>query len=356
MESPFTRDKVTWLAYALLGYFAYQVNTIGPLMPFLRAELGLSFAEGSLHLSASAGGMIGVSLLADRLARRFGRRYTLWGGAVGMVAGTLLLVAGHHPVVTIAGALLTGFPGGLLLVMIQAILSDHHGDRRAIALTEANVLAALTTMFAPALIGGFERIGIGWRAALLLSIAGAALIATVYHRVLLPLPKRVEADAMYKNRGLPAVYWAYWGMLLLLVATEISVVAWGADFLVASLEFARADAVTTMSVLLAAIFVGRLVGSRLARRFETRTLLLGAILLSLIAFLLLWRSALVPLTIACLALTGLGLANLYPLTVTLAVGAAPADADRASARASVATGIAIAAVPLLLGWIADRIG
>ena len=36
-----------------------------------------------------------------------------------------------------------GFGGGLLLVTIQAALADRHGERRAVALAEANVAASI---------------------------------------------------------------------------------------------------------------------------------------------------------------------------------------------------------------------
>jgi hypothetical protein len=38
--------------YATLGYFAYFQAGVGALMPFLRADLDLSFTAGSLHFVA----------------------------------------------------------------------------------------------------------------------------------------------------------------------------------------------------------------------------------------------------------------------------------------------------------------
>ncbi|MCB0021993.1 MAG: MFS transporter, partial [Caldilinea sp.] len=145
----FTRDRFTWLAYALLGYFAYFQAAPGPLMPFIRGELNLSYAAGGLHLSAFALGMIGGGLSAPRLASRWGRRAVLWGGAIGMGLGALLFVAGRHPAVTIAGTLVMGGVGTLLLVMIQATLSDRHGAQRATAITESNMLAILCAGLLP---------------------------------------------------------------------------------------------------------------------------------------------------------------------------------------------------------------
>lgn len=34
--SAFVRDRFTWLAYIMLGYFAYLQAALGPALPFLR--------------------------------------------------------------------------------------------------------------------------------------------------------------------------------------------------------------------------------------------------------------------------------------------------------------------------------
>ena len=83
----FTRDRFTWLAYAMLAYFAYLQSALGPAMPFLRRELNLSYTLGGLHLSAFALGMIGAGLSGAALAARWGRRAIFWGGAGGMGIG-----------------------------------------------------------------------------------------------------------------------------------------------------------------------------------------------------------------------------------------------------------------------------
>ena len=93
----FTRDRFTWLAYAMLAYYAYLQAGLGPLMPFLRQELGLSYTLGGLHLSAFALGMFSAGVTGAALAARFGRRLLFWGGAAGMAGGALLLVMRSPP-------------------------------------------------------------------------------------------------------------------------------------------------------------------------------------------------------------------------------------------------------------------
>lgn len=63
----FARDRFTWLAYVFLAAFTYLQAILGPLMPFLRSELHLSYTLGGLHLSAFAAGMIAAGLTGDRL-------------------------------------------------------------------------------------------------------------------------------------------------------------------------------------------------------------------------------------------------------------------------------------------------
>ena len=55
---PFLRDRFTWLAYLMLAYFAYLQAVLGPLVPFLRDELHLSYTVSGLHLSAFSIGMV----------------------------------------------------------------------------------------------------------------------------------------------------------------------------------------------------------------------------------------------------------------------------------------------------------
>ena len=55
-------------------------------------------------------------------------------------------------------------------------------------------------------------------------------------------------------------------------------------------------------------------------------------------------------------MTGLGVANLYPLILSLTIGAANGNTVQASARTTLASGTAILALPLVLGRLADAVG
>jgi hypothetical protein len=46
----FRRDRLTWIAYALLAWFAYLQAAPGLVIAHLRDELDLSYSTGGLHV------------------------------------------------------------------------------------------------------------------------------------------------------------------------------------------------------------------------------------------------------------------------------------------------------------------
>jgi MFS family permease len=139
----FRRDRLTWVAYLVLAWFAYLQAAPALVIGHLRDELDLSYSTGGLHVAAFAAGSLLAGVLGARLERAVGRRALFWTAAAVMAAGAAGLTIGHVAEITVGSVLVMGFGGGLLLVTIQAALADHHGERSAVALTEANVAASL---------------------------------------------------------------------------------------------------------------------------------------------------------------------------------------------------------------------
>ena len=77
----FARDSATWMAYGLLGYFAYMETVLGPIMPFLRKELGLTYYRGKSPFHAFALGAVLLGFFGD-WSLAAGEGAALWGGAV----------------------------------------------------------------------------------------------------------------------------------------------------------------------------------------------------------------------------------------------------------------------------------
>jgi fucose permease len=355
-QERFVRHPLTWATYALVGYFAYLETVLGPLMPFLRAEHGFSYTVASLHFSAFALGGVLVGFFGDRVAGRWGRRASLWGGGTGMAVGALLLAASPVTVGTVLGALLMGTFGGLLLITTQAVLADKYGEWSAVAITESNVAASACAILASLAVGVFAALGLGWRVALILPVAALMLLAARFRNEPLGRARTHESASDKPSSALPMRFWVYFGVLFLGVSVEWCVAYWGADFLENGVGLARSAAATALSVFFVAMLAGRILGSRLAHRQSGATLLLVTLCVALAGFPLFWLSAMPALSLLGLFVVGLGVGSVYPLAISVGVAATPGRTDTAAARLGLAGGGAILTAPFVLGAFADRVG
>jgi fucose permease len=356
-QAGFARDSATWMTYGLVGFFAFMETVLGPIMPFLRRELDLGYAAASLHFSAFALGAALLGFFGDRIVGRWGRRASLWGGAFGMAAGALLLISSPIAWGTVPATFAMGICGALLIVTSQAVLSDRHGEYSTVALTESNVTASACAIVAPLLVGASAATGLGWRVALVLpAVALVLLAARFFSRPLDLLPNVAEDDAPADAPTLPPLYWAFWALVALGVASEWCVGYWGADFLADGTGLTRPAAATSLTAFFAAMLVGRVASSRLARTLPPAVLLATTLFVALLGFPLFWLSPGIIFTLAGLFITGLGIGGVYPLGVSAAIASAPGNTDAAAARLSVGGGGAILVAPFVLGALADRVG
>ncbi|MCB9452752.1 MAG: MFS transporter [Anaerolineaceae bacterium] len=347
----YRRTGFTWLAYGLLGYFAYLQTIWGPLVPLLRVEFDLNYAMGGLHATAFALGMFAAGLLSDTIAERIGDKRAFWIGSTGMAAGVLLLLTATSVYMTLFSALLMGLFGTLMLILIQAGLANEHGALRATAITEANVIAYIASTLAPLLVSLVVAIGIGWRGALIFPITVWGILRLTNHKR--DFPTAEGGSTQSRKTPFPISFWVIWLGLTLSVAAEWVVTFWTADFLIQRLSIETSAATASLAVFTGFGVLGRWIASQLAKRFSEKRLLTGALALAFVGATLFWVSQQTLLSFAGLALLGFGLANAYPLGAATLIRTAPQQANRASARASLGAAVAILVAPQAVGILAD---
>ena len=266
-----------------------------------------------------------------------------------MGAMTVALTLGRTPVATIGALLVMGVGGTLLLITIQAALADHHGERRAIALTEANVAAAVAYVVLIGALSLAAATGAGWRAALLASLVLPAVLWLRHRRLAIDAPPPEQVA-----RGpLPPVFWIATAMLFCTTAAEWCITAWGASFVEAAADVSTDTAVALMVGFYLGVVAGRVLGSRLTRTHPPHRLLALALAVTAAGFAILWPSASPAQAVAGLLVVGLGLGNLFPLGLAVTVALAAGRAQFASSRAVLASSAAVLLAPLTVGALAD---
>ena len=350
----FRRDGPTLLSYGALAGFAFWLYAFGPALALLRADLHFSYALIGIYSALWAGGAAVSGAVFAPLARSLSRSALLWWSAAGATSGAALFAFSRSVAPAMVAAAVLGLAGTTLLTCTQSIMSDRHGDRRDRALTEANVGAAACAVLAPLLLGVLQGTPAGWRAAMALPML---LLAGLYLRYRhQPLPAAPTAPRGTGRARLPLSCWLLAAMVAAGVAVEFCVIYFGAELL-ATTGLRTAQAATAMSGFYFGILSGRAGAAWLTRRAgRTLALLSASLAVTTGGFVIFWLASAPVLAIAGLVLCGLGIANLYPLSLALALAAAPGAGDTANGRIQLLGGVLVVAAPFLLGSLADHLG
>ena len=222
----FRRDRLTWVAYVVLAWFAYLQAAPGLVIVHLRDELNLNYATGGLHVAAFAAGATVAGGISARLERSLGRRTLFWSAAALLGVGVIGLTAGRIAAMTVGSVLVMGVGGGLLLATGQAALADHHGERRSVALAEENVAASIAYVLLVGVLSLTAALHASWRIALLASLLVPALAwwSNRHLAIDAPPPSRIAQGR------LPGLFWIAAAMLFCTTAAEWCITAWGATF------------------------------------------------------------------------------------------------------------------------------
>ncbi len=353
----YRRDRTTWAAFGALFAFGFVNAVLGPALPYLRAEEHISYLVGALHQAAYAigGGLAG--LLAARHRRSMSRATVITGGLTGAGLAGLAVGYGGTPALTIAGAFAMSLLATAALIRLWAILADIHGSHRAVAMSEGEVAVSLAGVLTPLLIGALAATALSWHFAFVLGAGVAGLAVLGVWRAPMPPPLDGRAPATLPH-GRPARGWRQPTLVVIfaIVALEFALSFWLASYLNDDLGLARGAAVAAVSGLYASSLTGRVLASRLARRVSAERLLAVAIATTLLGLPFLLTATAAPVAAVGIAVAGMGIGAMFPLTSALHVKTSPLTADSALGQALAVAAPGQLAGPLIAGAIAQAAG
>jgi MFS family permease len=237
-----------------------------------------------------AAGTIVTVLLFERFAGWVGRRRLLWLSAAGTVIGALAFVVGHSVVLTLLAATVLGTAGTLMQTDCFSVLSDQHGQRRDRALVEGTIVASAVAVISPIALGLLAGTAAGWRAGLLLPVAGLAVLFVLFRKE--PLPEGSSSTEDGPSRGrLPAAYWFLAVLVATAVAIEFCIVFYATQLLHAMDGLSTATAASALGLQCGGTLIGRVLSCRLTRRSgRAFPLVLAALAVTAMGFFAFWLS------------------------------------------------------------------
>ncbi|MGW0731952.1 MFS transporter [Streptomyces sp. NPDC002851] len=351
--TPLSRLRIALTAFFALDGFVFAGWVVR--IPAIKEQTGASASDLGLALLGVSAGAVVTMTLTGRLCRRYGSHGVTVACGVLMPLSVALPPLTHSPVALGAVLLVFGAAyGGINVAMNSAAVDLVRALRRPV----------MPSFHAAFSLGGMVGAGLGGLVAghlsptrhlLGLTLIGLLITAAAAPTLLRhPSPALAEPAATEPStrlRGRTRTLVAVFGLIALCTAYgEGAMADWGALHLQQDLGAAPGTAAAGYSLFALAMTVGRLTGTTLLERLgRTRTLTLGGATAT--AGMLL--GALAPATEAALtgfAITGLGLANVFPVAV-----------ERAGALAG-PTGVAAASTlgyggmllgPPAIGFMAD---
>ncbi len=341
--------RSAYLDQSVVGYLLYGV---GAVTAFLAVALSLSDAAAALHSSLLAVGLLVAGLSGDRLDTLLGPRAAQGVAYLLLAMASVCLATAPAFAVTLAGAAMVGVGAGLLLARVNRTLTRGGGALARVRMGRAALVAMIASLSVPVIIGLGVNSGLGWQLAF---IAAAILIGAGWWAS--RRRRWVVSESATVSGRLPRRYWLAWWLIVLVVSVEFAMVFWASTLVARQVDISLGDA-----TLVAAGFYAGMATTRFGLsvssvgEHDPIWLMRFGLTVALVGSLLAWTAQGIPLAVLGIYLGGVGTGFLYPLGISVTLALVPGSEDRASARAILASGLAILAAPFALGLAADISG
>jgi DHA1 family bicyclomycin/chloramphenicol resistance-like MFS transporter len=165
---------VALASISLIGPLA--VHLFMPVIPAVKAGLGLSDAMAQFTFSIALFCMAFATLVYGTLSDRYGRRPLLLSGLALFLVGSALSAAANSFTVLVAGRVLQAVGAGCGITLVRAIAQDVYGAERLVkAIAYLTMAYTIGPMIAP-MVGGILIDAFGWRSAFGFAVVFGGLI------------------------------------------------------------------------------------------------------------------------------------------------------------------------------------
>jgi fucose permease len=356
---PFVYTLWAWLFVAL----GLTLAILGPALPEMRAEFGVSLAASGLVFVMHSTGYFAGVLVASGLADTHGRKRVTSIGAAGLVAGMILAALAPSWPLVLAAIVIAGAGFALGDVGLNAAIGDavEGAGKRAALMNLLHGAFPAGTLIAPAALALVLRFGLSWR----LAFAGTAIGAAIALAGFLPGTPRWPATTHPSRPGGPKhllrllrdpVLRTLAIVQGLYVGVEVALSGWIASYLTEQFHAAPAEGALATSLFWGGFLIGRPVAAYLTHRFGPQRLLPCFCLAGVITVAAGVASSGAWWASAAYAAAGLGISGIFPTVMALALEGRTGDSGAATALMTGAASLGGLIWPWFVGFVAQEAG
>lgn len=358
-KTPASASSLTLAAYVAFVPIGIATVLLGPMLPTLSARWSLNYAQaGALFTAQYFASTVAVAV-SGVLASRYGFRFPMKAGLTLVAAGLGLLLAGPK-VLGVACIAAYGAGLGLAVPAANLLVAAANAERRSARLNLLNFFWSAGAVACPFLVAAAEKsrqipLFLGFIA--VFCVAVAIGIAAMPARIAEP-----EASRPADRKIVPLIRqrlnaFVILGVLFFVyVGTENGFGQWVASYAKSLGRMTLTVAVMTPSFFYAALMLGRWIAPLLLRTIDEVKLVQAGLLLACAGNAgLLFSHGLVGVMASACA-TGLGLAAVYPITISLLSQEFGTASSRIGSVMFVMSNLGGGLLPWIVGLSSNRLG
>lgn len=341
-------------------YFAFFVSgamvlTVGTILPFIIAEMQISYTVAGGFLSAFAIGNLLASFIFPFLVANIGRKASIVSMSFLIPLSWILIAMMPSVIMLYVAFVIMGVGRGSISIINNAIVNDNF-DGKPAALNLLHMTFAMGALLAPAITSIFVYVGWGWRADAYTMVMGTTLVFVFYSFMRMDYnwpkesPKRPKV-AFYKM----PVFYIMGFLLFLYLGLENCVNGWFVTYFQNMRIMDSTYATNLVSLTWLMVMFGRLLTAKLSTIIDKNKLIFAYCVATAVFFILMISTTNV--TLITFAIMGLGFffAGIYPTSVSSAGAAIKGSTAGMSAFLAISA-IGGIVTPEIVGLAADATG
>ncbi len=354
--------SLTWIANLSLVLIGVVGNVMGPVMPEVIREYGLSLTTAGMVFTAQGLGRIVAVFSTSSWSDRVGRKPVLRLGGILMMIGAIGYGLSPAWVGHILSAIIIGAGSGMLDGASNALVSDLHTEKRGLALNRLHVFFGLGSLLGPLVAALFLGVMQSWRLlfAAVAAMAGAHAIfasSQVYPEVTGQKGEgQQQLKAVRKAVLTSPQFWMLSGIMFTYSGMGGIIVGWINTYLSNELTASVLAASSVLALYNVGLTLGRMVWGGVSERVGyPKTLIMCSL-----GGLVFVTSAVVARQFWWIAgsfwLTGFFVAGLFPTAVAYGTGLFSELTGTVTGYMITIASLGGMLLPLLVGALSDAVG
>jgi MFS transporter, FHS family, glucose/mannose:H+ symporter len=329
---------------------------LGPVLPTLSARWGLSDAQaGEFFTAQFLASTLGVAV-SGALVPKVGYRLALVLGLIFMAAGVGFLPVGSRTV-GLAAVACYGIGLGLTIPTCNLLVAEVNPATRAASLSLLNFSWSVGAMACPFLLAPFQHTG---RVTIFFYSVAAFVLVVSLLLAGVSLPRAQQSDnastgAQPLLQMLLTPTAIVLGILFFVyVGTENAVGGWLASYAKRIMNANGTLWVTTPSYFYGGLLAGRALAPLLLKRVPEIHVVRLSVATAILGLIVLLSSQSVLWILVSATVIGLGLAAIYPITISLLSSSFGSEATRLGSVMFMLASFGAATLPWVVGWISTK--